>query len=104
MDGDLAHSLSYIFKRILLEKGDRDIPSVADLRPIDIFSMIWRVVASAQSAMLRVWTANVLHPMQFASRGGTLAALARIGATCEGIFWGASAKVGLSIDFANSLT
>ena len=100
---DLAHSFSYVFKRIPLEKGDKDIPTAADLRPIDIFSMIWRVVASAQSAMLRESKSKILHPMPLASRGGTLAALKMIGATCEGILWGTSHKVGLSIDFAKLL-
>ena len=51
--GDLAFTLSYLFKRIPVEKGDFDVPSASDLRPIDIFSMIWRVVSSAQSMMLR---------------------------------------------------
>ena len=97
--GDLAHSLSYIFKRIPLEKGQKDLPCATDLRPIDIYSMIWRLVAAAQCAMLRTWKAAVLHPTQFASRGGTLEALSRVGATCEGIFWGTSRKFGFSVDF-----
>ena len=38
--------------------------------------------------------------MQFASRGGTLEALARMGAVCESIFWGTSTRVGISVDFS----
>ena len=62
--------------------------------------MIWRLVAAAQCAMLRTWKAGILHPSQYASRGGTLEALTRIGAACEGILWGTSRKYGFSVDFS----
>ena len=49
-----------------------------DVRPIDLFSVILRVIASAATGLLRHWKTCVLHPGQYASRGGVVVACAKI--------------------------
>ena len=55
----------------------------SEVRPIDLFSVILRVMASASTGILRSWTAEVLHPGQFPSKGGVVVACARIAWTTE---------------------
>ena len=47
-EGTLGQNISMLYRRVPIEKGEKDLPKAEDLRPIDIFSVLWRVFASAQ--------------------------------------------------------
>ena len=99
----LGSSLVALVKRIPVEKeaiSRHDAPSADKIRPIDIFSVVFRAISSAQTNSLRWWKALVLHPGQYATGGGALAALGRINHWVETAKSRTRPVWALSIDFA----
>ena len=91
---------SMIFRRTPIEKGDYDIPSPADVRPIDIFSLPLRALSSCQVQSLIEWKRRILHPGQFASRFGAQVAMNRIGLHSAQIRHAIAPRFAISIDFS----
>ena len=73
----LFMSLTAVYRRVPIPKVD-SVPSPLQIRPIDVYSVILRVHASAATTIIKPWLATVLHPGQKASRGGVVVACARI--------------------------
>ena len=88
------------YKRIMLEKGDHDLPSPESFRPVDVYSCITRLISSSQVAQLKQWIHMSLHDFQFGMKGGTLKVAAKTALAVDGI---AQAKMpfwGFSLDFS----
>ena len=73
--------------------------SPLQIRPIDVFSAILRVQASALVLNLKSWALKVLSPTQFASSGGTWKACAQIAWKTEKAWFGIEHAAGLTVDF-----
>ena len=97
---DPGCSLTMLYRRVPVEKGDKTSPEPDDLRPIDIYSVLWRLLAPVQVDSLIGWRARILHPTQFASKGGVLTAASRVGFVTESILYGRLKKFAVSVDFA----
>ena len=68
---DFASSLLAVFRRIPVEK-ERDLfslPTPEQIRPLDIYSMVVRILVSTQTSVLRPWLVQVIHPTQYATFG-----------------------------------
>ena len=63
----LSSSILGLFKRVPLRKDPLLPPDPANFRPIDVFSLIVRLLTSCQVAVLRPWLTKVLHRSQYAS-------------------------------------
>ena len=96
----LFFSVTSVYRRVPVPKGSQGMCEPGDIRPIDIFSVILRVIASATTGMLRYWTTSVLHPGQLASRGGVLMACAKIAWLSEVSLLGLCTLWGVSVDFS----
>ena len=91
-------SLTCVVKRVPIEK----YPSVCSpdqIRPIDLFSAILRVLSSATFCIIRPWAFQVLHPSQLASQGGAWKAAAKIALLTELSVLGWVVLCGVSSDF-----
>ena len=95
----LLMSVTSLFKRVPIPKTVAGVCGAADVRPIDVFSVILRVMASATTIQLRHWVGVTLHPGQYAFNGGVLAACARIAWVTELSYLGLCAFWGVSVDF-----
>ena len=82
---ELPSVLSLMFRRVPLERGSESMPGVGDWRPIDVFSLLFRVVSSVQVDSPWAWKQCILHPGQYASRRGAVAAMPRIGHFAEAV-------------------
>ena len=78
----MRRELVSLVKRVPIEKHE-GLCSVEEVRPIDLFSVILRVVSSAAYAVARPWTCTVLHPSQYATQGGAIVAASRIALRTE---------------------
>ena len=90
--------LSLLFRRVPIEKSRDDIPGPQLLRPIDIYSVLWRLIASVQTECLTLWRTEVLHPTQYASKGGVVMAAAKVGYWCEAVLHRRATVFAVSID------
>ena len=90
------------FRRIPIEKSTQwELPEAANIRPIDIFSTITRVISSAATTELEDWRKHVIHKSQHATHGGALEASARILFVSESILRRRPGTLwGLSPDFS----
>ena len=99
----LFRSLTAMYKRVPIPKHDALPLLPSDIRPIDVFSVLLRIHATAAISQIRSWTPQVLHPGQYASRKGVLVACANIAWMSGGSlvqcldFWG------VSVDFFKML-
>ena len=92
-------TLTWVYRRVMLEKTkDRD-PTAVDFRPIDIYSTLLRTYTSAQANLLAQWKKDITHPTQYASHGGTLPALSRLALIADRGLRKQGPVFGLSIDF-----
>ena len=62
-------------RRTPIEKAKTGVPEVNQVRPIDVFSTLLRLVASCLCILLRTWLLSVTHPTQTATHGGILASV-----------------------------
>ena len=100
-DNDFSSSLLAIFRRIPVEKEREltSLPTPEQIRPLDIFSMVVRILASTQAALLRPWLAQVVHPTQYATFGGCVPPIARMTIASEQILQKRKHLLGVSVDF-----
>ena len=87
------------FKRVPIEKSDKDVPRPGDLRPIDIFPVIVRIFSSAAMAKVRGWALQVVHPSQYATHGGVPMALTKLNFLTETCHHGTCSRFGIALDF-----
>ena len=66
------------FKRVMLQKGDSPPPKAADHRPIDVYSLLVRILTSAMTRKILAWKKAVCHPSQHAIHEGLLMALTKL--------------------------
>ena len=92
-------SLTAVFRRVPISKTGSPVCLPHEIRPIDLFSVILRIHATAATRLLLPWTREVLHPGQFASRGGILVALSGIALATELSLIGVRDYFGISVDF-----
>ena len=95
----LLASASSIFKRVPISKTSSSVCEPKDVRPIDIFSVIMRIYATATTRIVKPWAQMVLHPGQHATQGGVLVAVARIAWQTELSLAKVSSLWGISVDF-----
>ena len=74
---ELESELITLVKRVPLEKRD-GLCAPADIRPIDLFSVLLRLASTATYNLVRPWSHGVLHPNQHATSQGALHAAAKI--------------------------
>ena len=74
---ELESELTTLVKRVPLEKKE-GLCTPRDVRPIDLFSVLLRLVSSATYNLIRPWMQRVLHPNQHATTSGALQAAAKI--------------------------
>ena len=74
---EIRESLTSCVKRVPIAKI-ADPRKPGDVRPIDLYSALMRVYASATYNILQPWARTVLNPHQFATTGGALSAVSRI--------------------------
>ena len=84
---------------IPLSKTGRHVCAPKDVRPIDVFSVLMRVPATASTRMVKPWARQVLHPGQYATQGGVLMALGKIAWDTELSLVGCRSLRGISLDF-----
>ena len=70
-----------------------------EVRPIDLFSAPMKIHSTAATSLLRPWTLRVLHPSQFASKGGVLLAASKIAWLSETSLVSCRTLWGISLDF-----
>ena len=102
----LLGTLTCVSKCVPVAKTKDAVCEVSDVRPLDIYSSIWRVISSACVQQLRGWLRTVLHPSQMA-QFGVLKACARIAVHSEIALGGVRDIWCLALDLAkmfNSLS
>ena len=100
---DLAtpmRTLLRTFRRVPLEKGERDEPGPGDYRPVDVFSSLIRIYSSAQMAQIKAWLNTVLHEKQFGMKGGTIMVAAKTAIAVERAVQMKKETWGFSLDFS----
>ena len=95
----LLSSVSAIFKRVPLPKTTSSVCLPMEIRPIDLFSVVMRIHASAATTIVKPWALKVLHPGQYATQGGVLVAVSRIAWNSERSLTGCASLRGISVDF-----
>ena len=93
------HTFFALVKRIPIAKVADSVPTPDQIRPIDVYSLIVRVMSSATVDGIRGWLRSVLHPNQHATMGGTLIATGKLNRCAEGILAGLTSKWCVSVDF-----
>ena len=88
------------YKTAPIEKKTTDTPLPQQIRPIDIYSMILRAMATAQVRHLRPWLRHVLHPNQYSSFGGAREAAAMMNIFAEKTLAKIGSVWGVSLDLA----
>ena len=71
------------YRRVPMDKEKHPIPLAQDFRPIDVYSMLIRLLAATRIAALRWWINQVRHPSQYATQGGIIKAASKLGALTE---------------------
>ena len=95
----LENTLLWAYRRIPVEKKEQEVCDPANIRPLDIFSTLLRIQASAETGALKWWLGQVLHPSQYAYSRGTLASVARLTQISETILHRRARRFVLSLDF-----
>ena len=95
----LISSITTIFKRVPIPKGDKEACQPGDTRPIDVFSVLLRILATATTGQLYTWKMDVLHPGQCATKGGVVRACASLAWETECSLLGIGPRMGVSVDF-----
>ena len=80
-----------------IPKGDKEACQPGDTRPIDVFSVLRRIYATATTGQLYTWKMDVLHPGQCATKGGVFRACASLAWETECSLLGP--RMGISVDF-----
>ena len=65
----ILSSLTAVFRRVPIPKTSSMVCLPQETRPIDLFSVLLRLHATASTRQLIPWTHRVLHPGQYASKG-----------------------------------
>ena len=87
-----------LFRRVPISKVE-GVPAPSEVRPIDVFSMVLRVISSAVTRGIRPWVVQVTHPSQLSSQGGVQLAAATMTVFAETAIRGDAPVWGLSLDF-----
>ena len=95
----MKRHLVTLVKRVALEKRD-GLCADKDIRPIDIFSVLMRIVSSATYRLVRSWAMRVLHPDQYATQGGAVLATCRLAWATELSWVGVRTFFAVSCDFS----
>ena len=93
-------ALMMMFRRVPIGKGDNDLPTVKDWRPIDVYSMVMRTVSSVLVGSLKIWKMHVLHPTQYACSLGAIYAMQRVGLVSEKVLHNGPKVWCASVDFS----
>ena len=80
---DVSATMLAVYKRIPLEKGDLEIPLAEQIRPIDIHSIILRIISSTSVQALRPWLDKVIHATQYSSYAGAMSSITRLSVWVE---------------------
>ena len=97
--GAWRHVIS-LKRRTPLEKSASPAPSPRQVRPIDVFSILLRLVSSVACANLRSWTRQITHSTQTATHGGISRALACLAVWTESVILKASPVFAISVDLS----
>ena len=87
-----------LVKRVPIEKHD-GVCAPKDVRPIDLFSVVLRVLSSATYQLLKPWTSQVLHPNQHATNQGALYVASKIAWRTEQSWAGLVPTFAIACDF-----
>ena len=88
-----------LFKRIPVAKVKDQVPDATQIRPIDVFSQVTRLVSAVLVDGIRPWLVQILHQSQFASLGGALCAVSRLNLCAELSAHGLAQFWCLAVDF-----
>ena len=94
-----SDSLTSCVKRVPIAKI-ADPTKPGDVRPIDLYSALMRVYASATYSILQPWARAVLNPCQFATTGGALSAVSSIALRTELALENMTPTLAIAVDFA----
>ena len=99
--GDWCSNRSLLgwFRRIPISKVSDEPPLPSQVRPIDIFSQVVRIVSSAQVQVLKGWMRQVLSPSQHATIGGISQAVGRLAFATEACASGFRPTFAVAVDF-----
>ena len=89
-----------LYKRVPILKNLSLPPSPDNFRPIDVFSLVLRLITSAQVAAIRPWLSKVLHRSKFASDRGAVSASAELHVIAESVLHGGAEVWAFTADFA----
>ena len=89
-----------MYKRVPIPKGTRGIQGPDSIRPIDVFSTVLRIHATTAVSQIKAWTWQVMHPGQFATKGGVLKACSHIAWITEKSLLRLETYWGVTVDFA----
>ena len=92
-------TVSSWFKRVPLPKCPSSVNSVEQIRPIDVHSLVVRIVSASVCSLLSHWKRLVTHRSQYATQGGTPHACAVIAKTTELCKCGLLQRWSISLDF-----
>ena len=95
----LRKHLVTLVKRVPLEKHE-GICDAKDVRPIDLFSALMRVLSSAAYNLAKPWACAVLHPNQCATQGGIIRALSRVALQTECALTNSKSILAVASDFS----
>ena len=93
-----AHLVTLV-KRVPLEKH-AGICTAKDVRPIDLFSVLLRILSSAAYNLAKPWACAVLHPNQCATQGGIIHALSRVALQTECALTNSKSILAVASDFS----
>ena len=96
----VAQSVLALFKRVPLRKDPLAPPVASNFRPIDVFSLVFRLLTSCQVAVLRPWLHRVLHHSQYASDKGAWIAVAQMNVFAEAVLHGSKEVWAFTADFS----
>ena len=89
-----------MYRRVPVQKGDETLATPDQFRPIDVFPLIVRIISTTATESLQGWKRLVLHPGQYASCGGTLAATSRIATNMEHVIRRTKPIYALTLDYS----
>ena len=87
-------------RRTPLEKNANPAPTPKQVRPMDVFSILLRLVSSVACANLRTWTRAITHVSQTATHGGITRALASLAVWTESVILQSAPVFAISVDLS----
>ena len=96
----IGSSTLALFKRVPLRKDQLAPPEPSNFRPIDVFSLLFRILTSCQVSAIRPWLHEVLHKTQYASDKGALEAVGQLNAAAEAVLHGTEEIWAFTADFS----